>query len=204
MYSVLLFSVLNSYCQDTVQHTLFCAFGDYEPIPDDLACELGINFSYINDSLLIHGTIGANCCGEHFAIIERSLDTIFITTLDTGNLCTCVCTYCFEIKIPASINDTIVTINGAKYNTNDIEVSSRNNKHHEYLLSYFPNPCVDFITIQSNDIQINTVLISDLSGRIQFAQKNLICNSLVVDTREFATGIFILLVNSNAYKLVKE
>jgi hypothetical protein len=193
------------FSQDTIHHIVDgCVFKDPGPIPENPPCDLGIYFEYKNDSLRIHGAIGANCCGDHLAILEKRSDTIFITTIDTGELCTCGCGYCFEIKIDAATDDTLVSINGTVYNTRDTLDSSIDELSHNRTFEYYPNPCSGILNIKSNGQMINSVEISDLFGRSIYQVKQMNKEDIQIDMSCYSTGVYIMRVNSFVYKFIKE
>jgi len=192
---ILILYSLVSFGQDTIHHTIdSCAYKDYAPVPDDLPCDLGLFFKHENDTLRIFGTIGANCCGDHLAIIEKSTDTIFITTIDTGNLCTCTCAFCFEIKISASKNDTLVSINGSVYNTNDESNSSIEKLSINSSLITFPNPFTDLLNVSSPDHYILSIQIFNLSGQVIFQLSNPKSEKVTLDLSNHHAGVYIIRV----------
>ena len=55
-----------------------------------------ISYSFSGDTLKLSGLIEANCCGNHSLIRKATEDTIYLSTLDTGMLCTCNCMFKFN------------------------------------------------------------------------------------------------------------
>jgi Secretion system C-terminal sorting domain len=146
--------------QDTISHINGGCINSEKKIANDDSCPQGIFFEYENDSLNIFGTIGANCCGTHLAIIKSSHDTIFISTVDTGMLCTCVCEFCFNIRIPVSITDTIVNLNGTIYSTLK-NYSSTIDMSIESYIELVPNPAKNNLTVLIRDY-IEDLVIMEL------------------------------------------
>jgi hypothetical protein len=53
-----------------------------------------------NDTLTISGRIYANCCGAHLMKVDIAGDSVVnLYGIDTGDMCDCICTYDFMIKI---------------------------------------------------------------------------------------------------------
>jgi hypothetical protein len=205
-FLILLFGT--SYSQDTISHIISgCVYNEKSTI-DEAACPLGVFFNYTNDTLYINGTIGANCCGTHFAIVQILRDTVFIATQDTGDLCTCVCGFCFELKTPATTIDTIVSMNGTIYNTKGI-LSSINNNDNDELIKVLPNPFDNELRIIFDHEYIKNIYISDLSGKnIHYID----CSNqreILIDTSSWPTGLYLINLrtsNSNLVtkKIIKE
>lgn len=135
-----------SYSQDTIKHIISGCQHKIKSA-DSVSCPKGVYFKYFNDTLEIYGTIDANCCGEHFVVINKHNDSIYITSLDTGTLCFCECVYCFDIKIKESFNDTIVILNGVFYDTKVATLIKELTTENE-LINIYPNPASDYINIQ--------------------------------------------------------
>lgn len=152
------------------------------------------------------GRIGANCCGTHLAIIKQQLNSITITTVDTGNLCTCGCLYCFEIKIPVTITDTIVLLNGYIYNIKNILNFTKNIELDNNNIELFPNPMGDNLSFKINgNFRVRSVTITDISGK-QIKKYNLPQGQ--IDLKGIAKGVYIIYFetdNSNriAKKIIK-
>ena len=172
---------LSGYAQDTLSHIYGGCIYENRLTGED-ACPEGIHFSYENDSLTIFGTIGANCCGTHLAIIENLVDAVYISTIDTGTLCTCTCEYCFSIKVPVSTNDTMVNLNGSVYNISRVINSTRNPI--DYSVEIFPNPARSEITVRLLDHpdQYERVELIDAQGLVvkvkQICRESQICLNL--------------------------
>jgi hypothetical protein len=192
------FGIINA--QDTIQHVV----GDC--IPETLksassdTCPNGIFFEHLDDTLIIYGRIWANCCGTHFAIVEKLYDTIHISTIDTGNLCTCTCPYCFEIKIPATIQDTIVEINNTIYNTKKTVNSIETNELENDLIKIIPNPINDYFELKADFQKIKSIWISDLSGRTIKKIKDSKNGSINIKSLE--TGIYLLNLETVNNKII--
>jgi hypothetical protein len=190
-----------NYSQDTISHIISgCVYQEKSTI-DEEPCPLGVHFTYENDSLIIYGTIGANCCGTHFAIVQILRDTVFIATQDTGQLCNCVCGFCFELKVPATLTDTIVNLNGTIYNSKALISSINDNKYDENI-TVLPNPFVNELKIKSDREFIQTILINDFAGRII---QNINCsnqNEISIDTRAMLPGLYLISLKTLDNRLI--
>jgi Secretion system C-terminal sorting domain len=118
-----------------------------------------INYEYLGDTLKLSGTIQVNCCGTHMAIVNRMNDSIFIETLDTGNLCWCNCPYLFEIKLPHASNDSILkVIYGYIHKTNNFYIyklhspASQVPTIEKVSISFFPNPIENHLRVEFNEL----------------------------------------------------
>lgn len=164
---LILFTIFSLHCiqaQDTVQHTLGDCIGSgkslYELEMDD------IFFNYNNDTLIITGLIGANCCGIHLALIEKMNDNIFINTVDTGELCMCSCLFNFELVLPIAANDSIVVLNSVIYNIKDIMGYKNNTLLFNESIVIYPNPSSGNFTIEVSDFAKNLPFeIFDIMGQ---------------------------------------
>jgi hypothetical protein len=177
-----------THAQDTLKHITSGCIGHVIATESD-SCPKGINFRYFEDTLEIYGTIWANCCGEHFVQIIRSGDTIHITTFDTGQLCNCSCLFCFDIKLPATTNDTLVEINGVMYNAkkiNSIKYSEIDNR----LIELYPNPVENILYLKVPAyFKINNIGITDITGRLI---KEIWGKSNLIDIKNLESGIYFI------------
>lgn len=72
------------------------------------------------DKLIIAGQIEANCAGTHLAIVNRTVDTLFVTTKDTGHLANCVCVYQFKLSINVTPKTKKLVFNNVAYDLSTI------------------------------------------------------------------------------------
>ena len=137
---------------------------------NQLTCPSGILADKISgknsDSLKIYGTIEANCCGTHLASIIKRNDSILIITKDTGELCKCMCNYCFEIKVPYTNNDSILKINDVTYKTKSITAINSIENVTKAIIS--PNPATpsETITIKGEYASDAKVSITSVGGAL--------------------------------------
>jgi len=184
---LIVFFRISTFAQDTLSHI---AGSCINSLKTEVACPVGINFEYSADTLKIYGMIGANCCGAHFVEIEKLLGTINITSIDTGMLCTCGCLYCFEIRIPATVYDTIVKLNGSEYNIKALLNSIGDSRLEDNLIELFPNPTVGNVSVKLNGgIRVENIIITDISGRI-IRMYNSFRN--VIELNDFPVGAYII------------
>lgn len=177
-----------SYGQDTLKHITSGCLGHIISTESD-SCPEGIHFRYLHDTLEIYGTISANCCGEHFVKIIRSNDTIFITSFDTGKLCNCVCNFCFDIKLPATANDTIISINDVIYNAKKIS-SIKIPAIIDKLIELYPNPAENILILKvPADIRITKIEITDITGRLVKTIENI---SPFIDIKNLEPGTYFI------------
>ena len=181
----------NVNAQDTISHIIGgCVYNGLKTSYDEAPCPLGVFFYYSNDTLIINGTIGANCCGTHFALIQTLNDTIFISTVDIGDLCLCTCGFCFEIRIPASITDTIVELNGTFYNTKSGLYSIDN--VYDKTIEIIPNPFDNQLIIRTDLEIFHTIWICDVSGRVIRNIDYSNSKEIIIDTKSMHSGIYLI------------
>jgi hypothetical protein len=87
-----------------------------EPISDSDLQSISIQLK--DDTLTITGKITANCCGTHFLKYELFEDLVYLSRLDTGNLCDCYCLHEINIKI-GGCTSSFYTIKLDEYSGND-------------------------------------------------------------------------------------
>lgn len=97
--------------QDTIRGFIKSSCMDLMPVIDNPKCDL----KRVGDLIRISGMIVANCSGTHLAIVERSGDSIFITSKDTGYLATCHCLYSFEMFVRAPKTAKVLLFNSVAY-----------------------------------------------------------------------------------------
>lgn len=196
-------SCLHGFTQDT----LTIQVGSCQTIElnahKDATCPDGYHFDYDRDTLKITGTLGANCCGTHLALISKINDTIFISTADTGQLCLCTCYFCFELKLPASVNDTLVSIHGTIYNTNvgiDAFTEMQN------WIDIMPNPATDNISISAttDNVQISQIALYSVSGAFvkSFNARNV--KETNISISELKNGVYIVRVFFNSGAIINK
>lgn len=92
----------------------------------------------------------------------------------------------FEIFSPKSVSNTSLTSSEAKI---------------------YPNPFVDFFTIKGVDSSVQNLIIHDSKGMIVKRESTLNTtlgfDELTIDTRQFSSGIYWVMLNGKSYKIVK-
>jgi hypothetical protein len=188
-----------SYSQDTIHYITSACLHSPKSNKGD-SCPEGINFRYYNDSLEIYGTIVANCCGVHLAKILKQMDTIFITTMDTGQLCNCVCSFCFNVKLKISSGDTLVNLNDTTYNLKSYINSADELKGGNTRIELYPNPTSNQLTIENkSSSKIRRIGITDISGR---QIKSIEDNVRDIDLSRIEKGLYFLKIDLNNDKTV--
>jgi hypothetical protein len=69
-------------------------------------------------------------------------------------------------------------------------------------LRVYPNPASDFITIQSNNVEISSVKFYDILGKNVLSQNRLTNNRL--DVSSLKSGVYFMKINSNANTITKK
>lgn len=193
---LLLSCSLTAYGQDTLSHIYGGCINQARLTGED-TCPEGIHFSYENDSLTIFGTISANCCGTHLAVIEKLVDAVYISTVDTGMLCTCTCEYCFSIKIPASTNDTMVNLNGSVYDISRVINSIKNPI--DYSVEIFPNPARSEITVRlfNHPDQYERIELIDAQGLVVKVKQICRESQISLNLSKIPKGTYFIRLMSN-------
>ena len=91
-----------------------------------------------------------------------------------------------------AINATVVIV--------DVSIAE-NEKELELIV--FPNPTVEILNIESNEL-IDNIIITDLNGKIVYLENNVNQKLVQVDVSELMKGIYLIRINSgNAYSVKK-
>jgi hypothetical protein len=155
-------TTINTFSHDTI------IFKRGSCLSSGLICAKGINFNYKSDTLMIFGTLDANCFVTNHAAVEKIRDTIFISTIDSFDS-ECGCGICIEIKILASQEDTIVMLDGVVYNTKSSLNSINESVNYSKLIKIFPNPVNEILNIEVPDrIRLSKIILIDLTGRLVY------------------------------------
>jgi hypothetical protein len=127
-----------------------------------------------NDTLTLTGKIIANCCGTHFIKYELFESSIYLTRIDTGELCDCYCLYDIDIKI-GNCTSNYYNVKLHELSGNDgldtlikASQSGINNIIKEKETVIFPNPFKESatITFSNPDLKYFTFKMFDSSGRL--------------------------------------
>lgn len=75
----------------------------------------------------------------------------------------------------------------------------------EFKLKVFPNPANNYILIEGEILNSKNIIeIIDITGKSIFTQKNEGCNSLIIDVTSLNKGVYLIKVENESVKIVKE
>lgn len=116
------------------------------------------HFTLNHDTLIMHGSIYANSCGNHYLTYQIDSNVININRVDTGMLCSDYTVYNFELKIPdCNLNKYKVKLN--KYHgsgldtlvyTNSLISNQKYRVVEDLSINVYPNPINSVIQISFN------------------------------------------------------
>lgn len=157
-----------------------------------------INFNLTPDSVKINGTILSNCCGTHLVTVNNLNDTVFISTIDIGMLCKCLCPYTFTINIPIIKNNKVVNFKASEvdtiYNIGTTIIANQN-LNAISSVEIYPNPSNSIINLKiSNNAILNKVHIIDIMGRIVSIEQN---TNLQFNVSNLQQGFYFVNVQLN-------
>ena len=69
-----------------------------------------------------------------------------------------------------------------------------------YAVTVYPNPSSDFVTVDTNGTDFNSVIIQDYTGRVVFDQ-TVSANTTIIDVHELASGQYIITLVGNNNKI---
>jgi hypothetical protein len=120
-----------------------------------------------NDSLILSGITGQNCCTYKTFTMVQENDTIFIHTWETGPLCTCIDDYYFEIVLPPTDKDSITL----SFNNEIVKtvITGVSNLKKNSEINIYPNPVKDILMVDIPfDIGDSSYeySIADMQGRL--------------------------------------
>jgi hypothetical protein len=160
----------------------------------------GLNFGYSDDSLIIKGNYSHNCGTDVIFSVNIDLDTVMISTKDTGRLATCSCIFDFTMKVKATLKDSIVIFNGQKYNTQTAIYTLETNDN---SISLSPNPSDSKVILTNkSDYKIIGLSVFDSNGKILKQIQN---PSKIIDISNISSGVLIfeLLLDNNKIVIKK-
>ncbi len=173
-------------------------------------CSSGININYIDDTLVISGTVEVVGCGRQVAIINNKNDSIIIDTKEIvppGEIdCNSEHSACFEMKVPSATNDTVLIFNGNAYTINALskslitiisDISDANIKE-------YPNPTDGLVNIdvQETDLKDCFIEIYDLNGSNMLSKEIKGSDHLNIDS--FKAGCYILCIKQNSNVILRK
>lgn len=189
IYLVLFVSLVSyhAFAQDTISGYIKTPCLQFSMPPDKLP---DLDFRRTGDVLQISGMIQANCAGTHLAIVNRSGDSIFVTSKDTGHLATCSCVYNYQLKVKATDSDSILVLNQIVYNLNSVLVGMNAVDEKDDLIDVYYDPTIESMRIeQKSGVKMNSVSIYDHAGCLQLTVAN---DRSIVDMSGFKSGLYIL------------
>ena len=68
-------------------------------------------------------------------------------------------------------------------------------------VTVYPNPSSDFVTVDTNGTDFNSVIIQDYTGRVVFDQ-TVSANTTIIDVHELASGQYIITLVGNNNKSI--
>jgi len=152
------------------------------------------SYSIINDTLIVSGSISANCGADKTATAKISNDTVYIRTFESGLLTTCDCDFDFLIKlgginkdsIPVYFNNELYT---AKRYVNSITEIKSSNK-----IKVFPNPASNYFIIENPDFIQNhyRIKIYNLQGQEVYQNNNINTESVAIKSKTFSPGEYLI------------
>jgi PKD repeat protein len=169
------------------------------------SCMEGVNYKIENDTLKLFGQVERNCCTNSTAVIIDKNDTIKIPTFESGLLCECICTFCFEINIPSFKRDSCVIIFDNEITKVNSNINSISNKEIITEIRIKPNPFKELIIIDFDNFNCNNyfVEIFNIHGQLIKSQSNL-NQSTDIDMTNIAKGIYLIKVTDNGMILKSE
>ena len=155
-----------------------------------------LSFKLENGSLFITGKIIANCCGSHHLEYEIYADSIFLSRVDEGELCRCMCLYDINIEIkdcPADSYKIKLLETGHDEGIETIVHSKTGlNAFIENDIKCYPNPANKYIMIELSHHKFERIALYDGSGKVVNEIKNVENNILRMNTDSFISGSYFL------------
>jgi Secretion system C-terminal sorting domain len=166
-------------------------------------CSPDLNFKYIDDTLVISGTVEVVGCGRQVAIISHNNDSTIIHTKEIvppgGPDCYSAHDACFEMKVPNATNDSVLIFNGNAYKLETLSksiIASVSDIADAYIKEY-PNPTYGPINIdfQKTNLQNCLLEIYNLSGESLLSKEMKGSDRVNIDS--FKSGCYILYIKEN-------
>lgn len=174
------------------------------------SCMEGVNYKIENDSLKLFGQVERNCCTNSTAVIIDKNDTIKIPTFESGLVCDCNCTFCFEINIPEFQRDSCVILFDNQIIKLNSNINSISNQQIFKNINIKPNPFKDSIKIDFENMSGNNYSFKIFNVQGQLIKSQSILNSSIdIDMTNITKGIYLIKVIDNGIvlkseKLIKE
>lgn len=154
---------------DTINYILYCKEFDYsdEKVTVKLITDLcdheyhetKFETQYEKDSVLIRGTVHANCCAHKEVQASYTNDIINIEYYLTDGGCTCECDYDYEVKIPLQGSETQINFENQLIELEHQSIYSNNS------VEITPNPVINSFSITA-DYNYSKIQIITISGQV--------------------------------------
>ncbi|QNJ97332.1 choice-of-anchor B family protein [Constantimarinum furrinae] len=83
-----------------------------------------------------------------------------------------------------------------------VEVLGVTEENFELGLAIYPNPATEEIIIQSNNIELTSITLSDVSGKVIYSEANLSTNQKVINVAALPRGVYFMTLNNLLTKKV--
>ena len=161
------------------------------------------HFNINNDKLEVYGYTVQNCCTQKTATFEIKNDTVFITTFQVGERCTCNCSFSFKIEIPniSDINTHVFFDNEQVFinENNNTNIDSKTDSS----VNIFPVPTNNYLTVEFQNPDSNNyhIEICDMYGHISFKQEEINSPSIQLNVMDLKPGIYLIKI-SDSYNII--
>ena len=154
-------------------------------------CPEGINYKIENNTLTLFGQTLKNCCTYKTAVIIDKGDSIQIPIFDSGEPCTCLCLFCFEINIPDFNRESCVVEFDKQFI--NVSLNSVSDLRKDENIKITPNPFKELIAVELSDMLVNNCKIEIFNLLGQLVHKQLILNNTTnIDMSEYHKGVYLL------------
>lgn len=173
-----------------------------------------MDYYIYKDTLKIVGILDANCCSIKTVSPVLFNDTVFIKQFETGDLCTCSCSFNFAIKIPDIFQDSIYfTIDDKTYLAKKrlIDGIKESNSVELFIISH--NPVKEILNVEFSILNRSKVSIKvyDMIGREakriengELKMENAGKHTISFDVGKLKSGVyFVRLSTDNDSRMVK-
>lgn len=161
-------------------------------------CGYDKKFEIVNDTLVISGFYYGNCGTQKTATVNFSGDTVVVRIWEVGELTTCSCGYCFEIKVPEIYSDSVpVIFNGELKKARLTGIREKEIDTKEF--SIYPNPAGNFLTVSypERDGESLEYSIIDLLGVVKQSGNLEAGNQIIrLNRLKLSGGVYILSISN--------
>ena len=169
---------------------------------------------FILDNVDVQG--GSAVCGENMDLFEVGDSVIFaltwtnystpIDTLFLGGVCVHKYLRYQNGKVVGQIHEDIQAMEYEKFKTNpyDCMSSTATEESMELKIELFPNPVNDFLTINSNDLQLSEIEVISTDGNMLLSKQVNQVNFSNLDLSNFPPGIYFIKIRTRENEIVKK